>query len=235
MRVYAIGDIHGRVDLLRRLHDMIRIDLSEARNGDLPSDHIIVYLGDYVDRGIHCPELIDLLLDDPLDGVSTFFLRGNHEQKVIDFLVDTEIGPDWVFWGGDSTLRAYGVDIEDPAFGQQGWSWVQERFREGLPARHLSFLKSTISCHVVGDYYFVHAGVKPGVPLNGQVPADQLWIRGEFLDSNEDFGKIIVHGHSIVGDVEVHANRIAVDTGAWRTGKLSSLVLEGNQMHVLQT
>jgi|SaaInlStandDraft_7_1057024.scaffolds.fasta_scaffold42423_2 serine/threonine protein phosphatase 1 len=235
VRVYAIGDMHGRVDLLRKLHDMIRIDVQETRFDAPPVHPVVVYLGDYLDRGDFCRELIDLLLDDPLEDITAFHLRGNHEQKVLEFLVDTEIGSDWIFWGGAATLRSYGADIEDPRFGRLGWDWLQEEFRQRLPARHLAFLNKTLSSHTIGDYFFVHAGVKPDVPLSEQTSKDLLWIRGEFLDSQQDFGKKIVHGHTIVDDVEVHPNRIAVDTGAWRTNKLSCLILERDHLHLLQT
>jgi serine/threonine protein phosphatase 1 len=235
VRVYAIGDMHGRVDLLRKLHDMIRVDVHESRFDARPLHPVVIYLGDYLDRGDHCRELIDLLLDDPLKGLTAFHLRGNHEQKVLEFLVDTDIGSDWIFWGGDATLRSYGADIEDPRFGQQGWDWLQDEFRQCLPARHLEFLKKTLTSHTIGDYFFVHAGVKPDIPLSEQVSKDMLWIRGEFLDSKQDFGKKIVHGHTIVDDVDIRPNRIAIDTGAWRTNKLSCLVLERDQLHLLQT
>jgi serine/threonine protein phosphatase 1 len=235
VRVYAVGDIHGRVDLLRKLHTMIRADVGERRNNAPPRHTIVIYLGDYLDRGDQSPQVFDLLLDDPVTEATVFHLRGNHEQKVLEFLESTEIGPDWIFWGGDATLRSYGVDIEDPRFGQSGWPWIQEEFRDRLPARHRTFLENTQSSHAVGDYFFVHAGVRPDVSLSEQSPKDMLWIRGEFLDSVQDFGKRIVHGHTIVDQVTVLPNRIAVDTGAWRSNRLSCLVLEEDTLHVLQT
>ena len=235
IRVYAIGDMHGRVDLLRKLQAMIRADVPEKRTGAVPTRNIVIYLGDYLDRGDRCRELIDLILDDPIEGATTFYLRGNHEQKVLDFLQDEETGPEWIFWGGDATLRSYGVDIEDPRFGQEGWPWLQDEFRRRFPVRHLSFLENQQFSHIVGDYFFTHAGVKPGVPLLEQSPKDLMWIRKEFLNSDLDFGKKVVHGHTIVDDVTVLPNRIAIDTGAWRTNKLSCLVLEQDNLHVLQT
>ena len=235
MRVYAVGDMHGRVDLVRRLHDLIRADVAEVRDEATPAHKVIIYLGDFVDRGNGCKELIDLLLDDPLEGFTPFYLRGNHEARMLDFLEDPEIGAEWVFWGGETTLRGYGADIENPAFGQQGWSWVRDEFQRNMPARHLSFFRATRFSHSVGDYFFAHAGVRPGVALANQDARDLMWIRKEFLESNADFGQVVVHGHTIVDDVEVRPNRIAVDTGAWRSGKLSCLVLEENQRHVLQT
>jgi serine/threonine protein phosphatase 1 len=235
LRVYAIGDTHGRVDLLRKLQAMIRADLAIIRAGKLPHQFVVVYLGDYVDRGINCRELVDHLIDDPLPGVTAFYLRGNHEQRTLDFLDDPEIGSEWVFWGGDATLRSYGADIEDPDFGRLGWPWLRDEFRRNMPTRHLSFLQATQDCHMIGDYFLVHAGVRPGVSLADQSRKDMQNIRGDFLDSEADFGKVVVHGHSIFEDVDIRPNRISVDTGAWRSGKLSCVVLEQDMRHVFQT
>jgi serine/threonine protein phosphatase 1 len=234
-RIYAIGDLHGRADLLRKLHALIRADMTEVRADQLPTKYLVIYLGDLFDRGNHVRDLIDMMLDDPLDGFVSVNLRGNHDQMVLDFLEDEQKGPDWVFNGGDATLRSYGADLEDPAFGREGWGWLQKEFREGFPVSHLSFVKSTAYSHVIGDYFFCHAGVRPGKGLSAQSPDDLMTIRRDFLDSDEDFEKIIVHGHTIVEEVQQHANRIAIDTGAWRTGKLSCLVLEQDKRHVIHT
>jgi len=231
-RVYAVGDIHGRVDLLRTLNSRIVAD-AEGIGDD--RENIVIYLGDYVDRGDQSREVISTLIDDPLAGFSRIHLSGNHERYLLQFLKDPEVGPSWLFNGGDATLRSYGVDLEDPAFGREGWPWAQQRLIDGLPAPHLAFLRDLILQHVEGDYMFVHAGVRPGVALDRQDETDLLWIRDDFLRSTEQFGKMIVHGHTVTADVEVHLNRIGIDTGAYISDTLSCLVLEGGSKRFIQT
>ncbi len=230
-RIYAVGDIHGRLDLLRTLNSRIAAD---AR-GLEPCINVVIYLGDYLDRGDHSREVIETLIEDPLAGFERVHLSGNHERYLLQFLKDPEIGANWLFNGGDATLRSYGVDIEDPAFGREGWPWALQRLVTELPSRHLSFLRELAFSHVEGDYMFVHAGVRPGVALDQQNETDLMWIREEFTESGVDFGKIIVHGHSISPDIDVRTNRIGIDTGAYRSGTLSCLVLEGEGRRIIQT
>jgi len=231
-RVYAVGDIHGRVDLLRTLNSRI---VSDAARFDDDCENIVIYLGDYVDRGDQSREVISTLIDDPLEDFSRVHLCGDHERYLLQFLKDPDVGSTWLFNGGDATLRSYGVDLEDPAFGREGWPWVQQRLIDGLPARHLAFLRDLDLQHVEGDYLFVHAGVRPGAALDRQDETDLLWIREDFLHSTEQFGKMIVHGHTVTADVEVHLNRIGIDTGAYMSDTLSCLVLEGGSRRFIQT
>jgi len=228
-RVYAIGDIHGRADLLAALHRMIRDDAA----GRPVSRRVAVYVGDYIDRGPDSRAVIDLLLDAPLAGFESVHLLGNHEAFLLDFLDDAAIGPDWLFNGGAETLASYGVESPWP-FGDP-LDRMQTEFRRRLPARHLTFLRGLRLSHVEGDYLFVHAGVRPGVPLDRQARDDLLWIRDEFLDSGTDLGKVVVHGHSIAHEPEQRANRIGIDTGAYMTGRLTCLVLEGADRRFLAT
>jgi serine/threonine protein phosphatase 1 len=230
-RVYAVGDIHGRADLLAEIHRRIGADAAAAG----ASRKVVVYIGDYVDRGFESREVIDLLLDEPLAGFEAVHLKGNHEEILLRFLDDTSVGALWLFNGGDKTLYSYGVEV--PAgFPDEGWfATAQSEFRQKLPPAHLEFLRSLRLSHMEGDYLLVHAGIRPGVPFEEQSEHDRLWIREGFLDSAADFGKIVVHGHTITPEPELLANRIGIDTGAYRSGHLTCLVLEGESRRLLQT
>lgn len=228
-RIYAIGDIHGRLDLLRAIRERILVD---ARTSSA-ARKVVVYLGDYIDRGADSRAVVDLLLDQPLPGFQSVHLKGNHEQALLDFLQDATTAAEWFFYGGDATLRSYGVARPIPGGGPGALLKVQAELREKLPARHLSFYRSLALAHREGDYLFVHAGVRPGVPLDAQCARDLLWIREEFLDSQADHGCIVVHGHTIVPRPEVKRNRIAIDTGAYATGRLTCLRIERNEREFL--
>jgi serine/threonine protein phosphatase 1 len=230
-RVYAIGDIHGRLDLLENLRSRI---LDDARSG-AGLRKVLVYLGDYIDRGLQSREVIDLFLDRPLGGFSEVHLRGNHEQAMLDFLEDASGGVAWVQFGGSLTLRGYDVHLAPGLISPAVLLTAQRALRNQLPARHLAFLHRLAWSYVEGDYLFVHAGIRPGVPLNQQDPTDLIWIRDAFLSSSVDHGKVVVHGHSITDEVEMRANRIGIDTGAYFSGRLSCLVLEGADRRLLQT
>ena len=224
-RVYVIGDIHGRLDLLSQLRERIVMD-----SGNFTGERkVAVYLGDYVDRGPRAKEVIDLLVDEPLAGFESVHLKGNHENFLLDFLDDASVWPLWLYNGAGATLLSYGVSS---TAGPEG---LQAEFRAPIPARHLEFLHSLALSHAEGDYFFVHAGVRPGVALEDQDEADMIWIRDPFLFSDADHGKIVVHGHSIAREPEIEANRIGIDTGAYATGKLTCLVLEGANRAFLHT
>lgn len=230
-RVYAIGDIHGRVELLRELHAAILADAGAAT----ATARTVVYLGDYVDRGRYSREVIDTLLDEALPGFESIHLLGNHEEFLLEFANSLNHARIWLNNGGDATLRSYGVEVPASVYDDGDLAQAREHFFRVLPQRHLAFLHSLRRCHEIGDYFFVHAGVKPGVPLPRQKPDDMVWIRDEFLESEADFGKIVVHGHSISRNIDVRANRIGIDTGAYDTGVLSCLVLQGEDRRFLQT
>ncbi len=230
-RIYAIGDIHGRADLLARLHETILADAHAAG----PAQCVVVYVGDYVDRGLHVREVIDLLLDSALPGFESVHIKGNHEDMMLLFLDDAAAGPLWLANGGDATLASYGVGGWRPPLDEEALDTLQARLREALPPRHEAFLRGLRTNHVEGDYLFVHAGLRPGVPLDRQTEHDLLWIREEFLGSRADHGKIVVHGHSINYQPEEFVNRIGIDTGAFATGHLTCLVLDGTQRWILAT
>ena len=226
VRVYAVGDIHGRADLLGHLHTRIRIDASDAPE----RTKVVVYLGDYVDRGPDSRGVVGALLAEPLPGFRTVALRGNHEELLLEFLTKPETARIWVMNGGDATLRSYGVNPKDgDCFA------VRDRFAAALPDAHATFFAGLPLIHTVGDYFFAHAGIRPGVALDRQSTDDLLWIREEFLDSRADFGKVVVHGHTPRRVPDLNFNRIGIDTGAFATGRLTCLVLAGAEQRILQT
>lgn len=231
VRLYAIGDIHGRLDLLRRLHETIVRDASTADG----LRKIVVYLGDYIDRGEESRQVIQFLLDEPLAGFEAVHLCGNHEEMLLAFLDDVAVGPMWMYNGGDATLYSYGVGLQDGASIEERHARVQGKLREVLPKTHLRFLRGLRLYHVEDDYLFVHAGIAPGRPLEEQSPRDLLWIRNEFIRSEEDHGKCVVHGHTVVPAPDLRENRIGIDTGAYFSGILTCLVLEGATRRILHT
>jgi len=225
-RVYAIGDIHGRADLLDRLHALIEADF----RANPVSEVRLVYLGDYVDRGPDSAGVIERLITGPLIGEAKL-LSGNHEQMLLHFLEDEASGVAWWQLGGLETLRSYGA-IDGRMRPETG---LAQELKSKLPAEHLTFIQGLEKTATFGDYFFCHAGVRPGVPLESQREDDLLSIRGEFLSSTADFGKVVVHGHTPVAEPEFKSNRINIDTGAYSTGRLTCLVLEGTERRLLVT
>lgn len=231
LRVYAVGDIHGRLDLLEALHDEIRADAARSGAGR----RLIVYLGDYVDRGPASRQVIDTLIAQPLEGFEAVHLMGNHEFFLQRFLSDPEVGDVWLMNGGETTLQSYGIEPwDDPPQGDERLDWLSGQLGLALPAAHRRFLDGLRLRHEVGDYLFVHAGVRPGVPLDAQEPEDLIWIREPFLRSQEEFGKLVVHGHTPDVAPVQRGNRICVDTGACYGGRLTALVLQGDEQRFLQ-
>lgn len=232
-RIYAIGDIHGRADLLHELHRKILDDADSKRF----YRKIVVYLGDFIDRGDDSKEVIDTLISEPLAdaGFEAKCLMGNHERSLLNFLEDTKAGPNWILYGGGATLLSYGVGFSQSSGMHDRWTLIQDRLRDGIPEAHLAFLKSLEPGHIEGGYLFVHAGIKPGVALEKQELMDMLWIRDDFLKSNTDHGFCVVHGHTVSDAPEFQANRIGIDTGAYSSGKLTCLVLDGQARRVIQT
>ena len=222
--IYAIGDIHGRVNLLERILSRIDVDLAShpARSG------IRVFLGDYIDRGPASRQVIDRLVTRDRSCRSVF-LKGNHELYLTQFLGNPAILGDWQHYGGLETLMSYGItpSINADAATQAQLAAALDRALPGSHRRFIGMLKSSFTC---GDFFFVHAGVRPGVPLTKQSEEDLLWIRQDFLLYEEDFSKIIVHGHTPVMEPEVRPNRINIDTGAYATGQLTCLLLEGDKV-----
>jgi serine/threonine protein phosphatase 1 len=229
LRIYAIGDIHGRLDLLDELLARISSDIA-LRPTARP---LYVFLGDYIDRGSASRETIDRLIEHGNTHESVF-LKGNHELIAIKCLSDRGLFDQWLRLGGLETLVSYGVPAETLANGKQ-IAELQSAFHGALPQAHFRFFRDLKNSFECGDFFFAHAGVKPNVELSRQKENDLLWIRGEFLTSKDDFGKIIVHGHTPTHEIEVGPNRINIDTGAFATGRLSCLVLEGEELSVIDT
>jgi serine/threonine protein phosphatase 1 len=224
LRVYAVGDVHGRADLLAQLFSGIDADLEVN-----PTPRAVqVFLGDYIDRGPESRRVLDLLVARS-QRHDTIFLKGNHEVLIEQFIRRPESLAGWRQVGGIQTLLSYGIRPSfNPDMAEQ--AALARRLAAALPPAHVKFLgslKRTFSC---GDFFFVHAGVRPGVPLSQQTDEDLFWIREKFLKWSEKFEKIIVHGHTPVAEVEFHSNRINVDTGAFATGRLSCLRIEGDNV-----
>jgi serine/threonine protein phosphatase 1 len=229
--LYAIGDVHGRADLLVLLLEAI---LEEAREHGRPTT--IIGLGDYVDRGPGSREVLELLAGlSHAQGPELRLLRGNHEETLLRFLEDASRGAMWCSYGGRETLQSYGVEPPEEDDDAEGWEAARVQFAEALPDSHRDLLKSMGFTYEAGDYFFCHAGARPGVRLSDQTEADLLWIRGSFLDDKGRFDKIIVHGHSVGEEVQADHRRIGVDTGAYATGALTAVKLEGKGQFLLQT
>lgn len=228
IRVYAIGDVHGRLDLLDQLLRQISADIQQR-----PVERALhVFLGDYIDRGPSSRQTIDRLIE--LGQASeAIFLKGNHEQIAIRCLVDPDLFEQWMRLGGLETLASYGVvpHLHKP----RAIAELQTAFHAALSPSHLRFYRQLKPCFECGDFFFVHAGVRPGIALSSQKESDLLWIREEFLASTQDHGKIVVHGHTPGPTAWSEANRINIDTGAFATDCLTCLVIEGRSLSVIDT
>ena len=229
-RVYAIGDIHGRADLLRRLHLQIMEDAANAAS----LRKVVVYVGDYVDRGPESATVINMLINEPLGGFEVHHLKGNHESMMIDFL-ETGEGDMWMMNGAKDTLASYGLDVLDLRPFQSDFNGLSGVLEKALPDNHRAFLDGLELFYLEGDYIFAHAGLKPGVALEDQSERDITWIRDEFTETDADFGAIVVHGHTIRDQPQIRPNRIGIDTGAWHSNHLTALVLETDTRRFLQT
>ena len=229
-RVYAIGDIHGRMDLLGEMHTLMSKDLQER---PVPRS-IEIYLGDYVDRGPEPGKVLDTLSkDDPICS-ERICLKGNHEDTLLRFLDGDDVFGGWKRFGGLETLQAYGIE-KLPSVSDDDAAAYRDQMLDVFPDDQRDFITNLPLSTSEGDYFFVHAGVRPGVALDRQEKRDLLWIREEFLLSTADFGKVVVHGHTPVEQPEIRPNRINIDTAAFATGKLTCLVLEGGDRRILST
>jgi serine/threonine protein phosphatase 1 len=226
-RIYAIGDIHGRADLLSGLFARIDDDLKARPTAEA----IQVLLGDYIDRGSSSRQVIDMLIARGRND-NLVPLMGNHEAFALEFLREPRLLSEWKSIGGLATILSYGI-IPPRGEDDRSGAEVAKALLKSLPDGHHHFLHSLALSFSCGDYFFVHAGVRPGVPLQLQSQDDLLWIRQDFLLHEGDFGKIIVHGHTPTQEPEVRSNRINIDTGAYATGYLTCLVLEDDRMNFL--
>lgn len=229
-RVYAVGDVHGRLDLLDDALSRIEADIdSRAR-----AQNIIVFLGDLIDRGPSSAQVIERVRTYRRPAVRTVFLSGNHEEVLLRLLRgESRFLRDWLSFGGAQCARSYG--ISSTALKRMDPGQAVEVLRQKIPGHDQAFLKSFVDTFRIGSYLFVHAGVRPGVPLSDQTQADLRWIRRPFLENDDDHGFVVVHGHTIAEQVDVRANRIGLDTGAYRSGVLTAMGLEGRERWFLQT
>lgn len=227
-RAYAIGDVHGRSDLLAELMEKIERD-NAARP---PAKTYVVLLGDLVDRGPDSRGVIDYLISNPPSWARPVYIQGNHEEFFLDVLNGRDdVITHWLAYGGYECAESYGVS--------KGWTLnatapeIGERLRAQVPQSHRAFLKAMADTFRFGDYLFVHAGIRPGVAVQDQSTKDLRWIREGFLEDETDHGLVVVHGHTIVEKAEQRPNRIGLDTGAYRSGVLTAVGLEGSERWII--
>lgn len=230
VRIYAIGDIHGRLDLLERLIDRICAD-----NGSrAAADTTLIFLGDLIDRGPHSAQVVDRLIALRDSGIRCRFLLGNHEEVFLSSLAgDLRSLKFFIKIGGKPTILSYGISEEE--YRELSFEELSEKFQALVPKSHYEFIASFEDMIVEGDYCFVHAGVRPKISLLEQKPSDLRWIRNEFIEHDGAFDKMIVHGHTIFDDVQELTNRISLDTGAFSSGKLSAMGFEAENRWIIDT
>ena len=229
---FAIGDIHGRADLLEIM--LARLEAraeADWRPGGAP---MVIFLGDYVDRGRESARVLDLLIDARPAGFERRYLKGNHEQSMLAFMDDAVANRAWLMHGGNETLMAYGVQPPSPLHGQDAeWIAAAEALRERMPPAHLEFLAGLERYIVMGDHVFVHAGIDPGKPLAEQTDLDLFWIRARFLNSRRRLSHRVVHGHTPTARPYADHRRVGVDTGAYASGVLTAARFEGTEVEFL--
>lgn len=225
VRIYAISDIHGCTHLLEPMLRVIDADLARSK----PRHAIEVFLGDYIDRGPDARSTLDVLVKRS-QRANTVFLKGNHEALLATALRSPELLDDWLRVGGAQTLTSYGVSLPYSTPEQEERVALLRQFARALPPDHVEFLRNLRPSFTCGDFFFVHAGIRPGVPLSEQRETDLLWIREEFLQSDERFSKYIVHGHTPVRNAQLLSNRANIDTGAYATGNLTLMSIQGTSM-----
>lgn len=229
--VYAVGDVHGCYDLLKLMLARVAQDFVRRAQGRRPT---LVFCGDYVDRGPESTRVIEAMIWlQKREDIELRALKGNHEQALLAFIDDPASAWPWLQFGGVETLAAYGVDPPDQ---DERDLWrARDDLLDRMPASHLRFLHGLELTAVIGDYAFVHAGIRPGRPLAKQTEDDLLWIRGGFLDVEGPFEKVIVHGHTWIDEQpQLVGPRIGVDTGAYSTGVLTAICLDGEEAEIIQ-
>jgi serine/threonine protein phosphatase 1 len=229
-RAYVVGDVHGRLDLLEELLAKIHAELQHHPSRKT----LLAFVGDLIDRGPSSAQVIERLRTYRRDGIRTVFLLGNHEEVLLRILNgDAQLITKWRWFGGSECLQSYGIDPGQ--FAHLSDEQALELVRQAIPKAHQQFLESFVDSCRFGDYLFVHAGIRPGIDLEQQQQSDLRWIREPFLDDESDHGFMVVHGHTITADVDERHNRIGIDTGAYRTGVLSALAIEGRERWLIAT
>lgn len=231
--VYAIGDIHGRFDLLKKLHNEI---VADAKSYLANTKKIIVYIGDYIDRGVESFEVIEHFINEPLKNFDRVFIKGNHEDAMLKFMEDVNIGELWLAWGGYATVQSYGVSLNDEHGKRKSMANLQSALINAIPKEHLNFYHNLEISYVIGDYVFVHAGIKPGIDLGMQESHDMMTIREDFIYANYPCkNKTVVFGHTIFEEPFHISGKISIDTGAYATGKLTAVVLKDTSVKFIST
>ena len=228
-RIYAVGDIHGRLDLLERILE--RIDADDCQRQ--PAHTQLVFLGDLIDRGPESAQVVERLRQLSTERPTARFLLGNHEEVYLKALGgDLKALAFFSRIGGRETILSYGVSEAD--YNRSDYPELLETFRRHVPEEHIAFISDFEDMIVSGDYAFVHAGVRPDLPLAAQQPNALRWIRDPFLNHRGELEKIVVHGHTITDEVELRRHRIGIDTGAYASGRLTAMAFEDNRRWVLQ-
>ena len=223
-RVYAVGDVHGRLDLLNSLLGKIERDII----GRAKAKNYLVMLGDLIDRGPDSCGVIERLMTYRQNGVQPYAILGNHEEVLLRIVAgEAALLGDWLRFGGRETLESYGLQPDELM--DLNVADIPHRIKRAIPASHLRFLESFVDSLKIGDYLFVHAGIRPKVELSLQTQSDLRWIRAPFLDYQGDHGFVVVHGHTISDEIVQRHNRIGIDTGAYSTGLLSAVAFEGTE------
>jgi serine/threonine protein phosphatase 1 len=222
--------VHGRLDLLESLLSQIRGDLERrpARKATL------VFLGDLIDRGPRSADVVERLRTLQMPGIQTTFVMGNHEEVMLRVIAgDGGLIASWLRFGGRETLSSYGLD--PAAIATLPPEEAARAVKNGVPKAHVAFLSSFVDTISFGDYLFVHAGIRPGIELSQQAQSDLRWIRDPFLEDESDHGFVVVHGHTIAAEVQITPNRIGIDTGAFQSGVLTALAIDGSKRWFIQT
>jgi serine/threonine protein phosphatase 1 len=229
-RAYVIGDVHGRLDLLEQLLAKIHAQLERDR----VRKALLVFVGDLIDRGPNSAQVVERLRTYRREGVRAMFLLGNHEEVLLRILAgEAGLVAKWRSFGGSECLQSYGIDAQQ--FAGKSEREALELVSEAIPDRHRQFLGEFVDTCRFGDYLFVHAGIRPGIEIDQQRQSDLRWIREPFLLDDSDHGFVVVHGHTISPEVQARHNRIGIDTGAYRTGVLTALAIEGSATWYLDT
>jgi serine/threonine protein phosphatase 1 len=229
-RAYVVCDVHGRLDLL----DEMLKDIHAENDREKPAKVLLLFLGDLIDRGPNSAQVVERLRTYRHRDVRPVFLLGNHEEVLLRILAgEVEHLPGWLRFGGAQCLESYGADPR--LIGAASDESAVSSIREAIPDQHVAFLRTFVDTCRFGDYLFVHAGIRPGIALDQQRQADLRWIREPFLSDDTEHGFVVVHGHTISPEVDERPNRIGIDTGAYRSGVLTALAVEGDRRWYLKT
>ncbi|EXL05295.1 metallophosphatase [Brucella anthropi] len=223
IRLYAIGDVHGRLDLLQDMHGLIRADLDHRP----AHDWRIIHLGDYIDRGPRSKEVLDFLIDVSRRDKRVISLLGNHDDGFLTYLATGDVAGIFALHGGIDTARSYNVEVDftDADSARLGHAALVK----AVPQTHIDFIRAMPRSVAFGEFFFCHAGINPAVPLDAQDPEELIWIRTAFLKWTEPFEKVIIHGHTPQSAIDIQPNRVNLDTYAWRSGQLSAIVINGSE------